>query len=302
MTNISVIILTGKEELHIRRCLEKLAPLEPRQVFVVESQNGDCTHDVAIETAKSLGWSVCDNKQGGANPPLIAHHSSLITCFNAWPGMYGPQFNWALDNLSITSKWVLRLDADEYLEPLAIPELVGHLASDEPGVDAYALPLVRVWLGYRLKHGVETKFLTRVFRHGVGRCEDRAMDEHVSVPGKTVVLNNGFVDDNLNGFDWWREKHIGYAKREALDGVNRFEKIPWGAMVDMDGKPLSAMDRTKVKYYHLPPYLRVILYWAKRYFLGKGFLDGVGGWRWNCWQGLWYRWQVDREISRLKAK
>ena len=30
MTNISVIILQKNEALHIKRCLEKLAPLEPR--------------------------------------------------------------------------------------------------------------------------------------------------------------------------------------------------------------------------------------------------------------------------------
>ena len=36
MTDISVIILTKDEKLHIRRCLERLAPLEPRQIFVVD--------------------------------------------------------------------------------------------------------------------------------------------------------------------------------------------------------------------------------------------------------------------------
>jgi len=51
MTDISVIILVGKEERHIGRCLERLAPLEPRQIFVVESQKGDATHEVAKKVA-----------------------------------------------------------------------------------------------------------------------------------------------------------------------------------------------------------------------------------------------------------
>lgn len=34
MTNLTVIILTGKEELHIRRCLERLRDLNPLQVKV----------------------------------------------------------------------------------------------------------------------------------------------------------------------------------------------------------------------------------------------------------------------------
>jgi len=42
--------------------------------------------------------------------------------------------------------------------------------------------------------------------------------------------------------------------------------------------------------------LRVLVYWAYRYFVRGGFLDGGAGWRWNFWQGLWYRWMVEREL------
>ena len=30
------------------------------------------------------------------------------------------------------------------------------------------------------------------------------------------------------------------------------------------------------------------------------FLDGYAGWMWHFWQGLWYRWLVDREIGRMR--
>lgn len=46
--------------------------------------------------------------------------------------------------------------------------------------------------------------------------------------------------------------------------------------------------------------LRALLYFCIRYFLKLGFLDGSAGWMWNFWQGLWYRWIVDREIGRMK--
>ncbi len=36
MTDIAVIILTKNEKLHIGRCLERIAALSPRQVFVVD--------------------------------------------------------------------------------------------------------------------------------------------------------------------------------------------------------------------------------------------------------------------------
>ena len=90
MTDIAVIILTKNEQLHIGRCLERLAPLEPRQIFVV-----DCfSTDDSDKTAAEMGATVVQRE---------------------WPGLQSVQFNWALDNLKIESKWILRLDADEYL-------------------------------------------------------------------------------------------------------------------------------------------------------------------------------------------
>ena len=47
-------------------------------------------------------------------------------------------------------------------------------------------------------------------------------------------------------------------------------------------------------------YLRAVAYFCLRYFLKLGFLDGLAGFRWHFWQGLWYRWIVDREIGRMK--
>jgi glycosyltransferase involved in cell wall biosynthesis len=53
-------------------------------------------------------------------------------------------------------------------------------------------------------------------------------------------------------------------------------------------------------YYKLPRYFRAVAYFCIRYFLKRGFLDGRAGWRWHFWQGLWYRWLVDREIGSAK--
>lgn len=41
MTDISVIVLIGQEKIHLQRCIEKLAALSPRQIFLVESQPDD---------------------------------------------------------------------------------------------------------------------------------------------------------------------------------------------------------------------------------------------------------------------
>ena len=268
MTNISVIILQKNEALHIKRCLERLAPLEPRQIFVV-----DCfSTDGSDKTAAKMGAAVVQRE---------------------WPGLYAKQFNWALDNLPIEGEWILRLDADEYLTPETIGRLRAAFRDGSlVGVDGLTLELKRKFMGGEIHYGTNGIRLLRIWRKGRGRLEDRAMDEHAIVEGVVVDFEGAFFDDNLNSFDWWQDKHRGYAKREAIDAVSLFN----------DSQRLanpSATDRKKIRYYKLPRYFRALLYFCVRYFLKGGFLDGRAGWRWHFWQGLWYRWIVDREIGRL---
>lgn len=269
MTDLAVIILVGEEKLHIRRCLGKLQPLEPRQIFVVESQPSDGTHEIAVEMG-------------------------AITAFNKWPGLYAKQFNWALDNLPIEAKWVLRMDADEYLTDDTIERLKSDLPNMTDDVSGLNIELKRKFRGGEIRHGTAGIRQARIFRFGIGRCEDRAMDEHIVVSkGRIIDYPGAFYDDSLMPFEEWKEKHRGYARREAQDAISLF------ANPERLAHP-SPNDLKKSKYYRLPPYLRAFAYFCIRYFLKFGFLDGVAGFRWHFWQGLWYRCLVDWEIGRLK--
>ena len=112
------------------------------------------------------------------------------------------------------------------------------------------------------------------------------MDERIVFDGEKLAVPVVFYDDNLNSLAWWREKHRGYAKREAQQAIASMKSGVW-------------TDLRKAKYYRLPPYFRAVAYFCIRYFLKFGFLDGLPGFRWHFWQGLWYRWLVDIEISHL---
>lgn len=271
MTDIAVIILVGREKLHIRRCIEKLQPLEPHHVFVVESQPSDGTHEIAVEMG-------------------------AVTVFNKWPGLYAKQFNWALDNLPIEAKWVLRMDADEYLTDDTIERLKSDLPNMPDDVSGLNIELKRKFRGGEIRHGTTGIRQARIFRYGIGRCEDRAMDEHIVVSqGRIIDYDGAFYDDSLMPFEEWKEKHRGYAKREAQDAIALF------ANPERLAHP-SATDLKKIKYYKLPPYFRAFAYFCIRYILKCGLLDGIAGWRWNFWQGLWYRWLVDREIGRMAKR
>ena len=260
MTNISVIILVGKEEPHIGRCLERLRDLNPLQVLVVESQKGDRTHEIAVEHGATCVW-------------------------HDWPGNQAEQFNWALDHVEIKGSWVLRLDADEYLYPETIEELK-KLVTDgglPPDVTSLSLSRARRIFGGDIRHGHHDIELVRVFKKGYGRSIAAEMDEHiVTSEGKNYKLKGKFVDDSLLPFAEWQEKHRNYAKREARMAIE------------------GRANKNKQLYYKLPPYFRAFAYFCIRYFLKLGFLDGLPGWRWHFWQGLWYRWIVDREIGRAR--
>lgn len=260
MTDIAVIILQKNERLHIKRCLEKLAPLEPRQIFVVDCYSTDGSDKIAAE----MGATVV---------------------YHEWPGNQAAQFNWALDNLPIESQWVLRLDADEYLYPETCEEVKKLVTAGglPPDVTSLSFPLSRHIFGGNIRHGNPMIELVRAFKFGYGRSSNAEMDEQIVVrEGRNYKLKGKFVDDSLLSLNAWKEKHRNYAKREARMAVT------------------GRANRNKRFYYKFPPYFRAFAYFCLRYFIKGGFLDGKAGWMWHFWQGLWYRCLVDSEIGRLR--
>ena len=85
---------------------------------------------------------------------------------------YGAQRNWGIDNLPITGRWQLHLDADEVMDD----ELVAAINAlpDEPPHAGYFVPRYVKFLGRVLRHGgMSPTWHLRLFRSGAGRCEDR---------------------------------------------------------------------------------------------------------------------------------
>ena len=270
MSNIAVIILTKDEKLHIGRCLDRLSPLSPRQVFVVDCFSTDGTQRIVEENDK-IGQT----------------HFIISVVEHEWPGLQSVQFNWALDNLPIEAKWILRLDADEYLTQESIEWLKTNLDGIEEKVSALEFTLERKFMGGEIRHGTNGIKMVRMFRRGRGRYAETLMDERIVFEGEKLSVPVVFYDDNLNSLGWWKEKHRGYAKREAQQAMESVKSGIW-------------TDPRKASYYKLPRYIRAIAYFCIRYFLKLGFLDGVAGFRWHFWQGLWYRWLVDIEIGKMK--
>lgn len=276
--DISVIILTKNEEIHIERCLENVK-LFAKDVFVVDCLSTDRT----VELAEGLGAKV------------VKH---------PWPGNHAAQFNWALDNLPIQTEWILRLDADEYLTEELIDEFREKIPTMPSGVSAVVLPLGRAFMGRVLKHGIVNGIkMIRLFRYGKVRYEERMMDEHFLIQeGVQTEFKNKFIDDNRCSLRVFVDKHNGYSAKEAvhlLDAEYHFLEVE-DSDNDNFSEGVRKKHQNKDRYAKQPLFWRSIAYFCYRYFVKLGFLDGKEGFLWDFLQGLWYRMLVDAKVFEVK--
>jgi len=133
------------------------------------------------------------------------------------------QFQWALDHCDVQTDWVLRIDADEYLEPGLASEIQETLPTLPGDVDGIYIKRKVVFMGRWIRYGgVYPLIVLRLWRTGKGRIEQRWMDEHSLLPSgtKTVIADGQLVDDNRKGITFWIDKHNKYASREMVELLN----------------------------------------------------------------------------------
>ncbi len=277
--DVTFIILTYNEEIHIRRCLENVSPIA-KDIVVIDCLSTDKTQEICREF---------DNVRVVEHP---------------WPGNQATQFNWALDNVEITTPWIFRLDADEYLTPELIEEMQVKLPKINPEVSAVVLPLCRAFQGRVLKHGIVKGIkMIRLFRTGKVKYEQRLMDEHLQVlEGETTEFQGKFVDDSLIGIRAFVAKHNSYSDREAallLDAEFGLTELPQSDNSSY-AEEVAAKRKQKEKYAKMPLFWRSIGYFCYRYFAKLGLLDGKEGFLWDFFQGLWYRMLVDAKVFEAR--
>ncbi len=268
---ITAIILTRDEEMHLARAIASLAFVQ--RVVVIDSGSRDRT----VEIAQAAGADVF---------------------YHAWVN-YSDQFQWALDNTGIDTPWTLRLDADEVIEPdlaAAIRAALPGLAGDVTGI---AFKRKHVFMGRWVRHGGRYPLvLLRLWRTGLGRIEARWMDEHIVVEGgRTITLDGGFADINLNDSLFFTDKHNRYATREAIDALIRKyglaeldQALEAGRQVGDAGAKRWIKERL---YNRLPFGVGPLAYFIWRFVFQLGFLDGREGRIYHVLQGFWYRFLVD---------
>lgn len=277
--SLAVIILTFNEERHIARALASVAGIAS-EVFVIDSFSTDRT----VELAQAHGATVIQH-------PFVN---------------YSKQFQWGLDNAPISANWIMRLDADEVIEPDLAARIRDELPSLPDQVVGINLKRKHIFLGRWIRHGGRYPLvLLRIWRRGQGRIEDRWMDEHIILSGgRTVTFDGGFTDHNLNDLSFFTDKHNKYATREAIDVINQRRHL-FRRDVDLtaeEGSRQAAITRwLKEKFYNRIPYqISAPAYFLYRYLFLLGFLDGKEGAVYHGLQGLWYRFLVGAKVEELE--
>ena len=273
MTDVTVVILTKNEEKNLRDCLESVRDFAKRTVIV------DCgSTDETVSIAREYGADVY---------------------FHPFEN-YSKQFNWALDNAGISTKWTYRLDADERLTP-ALKEELAMLAEkhSDDDVNGFSTEAWLVFLGRVLRHGAANKRRIVMFKTVVGRIEVRRMDEHtVLSSGRSVSCRERFIHEDFKDMTHWINKMNWYATREMQD----YFEFKEGKSADIENDSYVARTRKKKFgfYYRLPMFSRSRFLFVYYYIFKGGFLDGRPGYIFNYMYHRWYRSLVDTKIYEQK--
>lgn len=272
MCNLTAIIMTKNEADNIEKCIKSVKQVAKR-VVVVDSFSNDNTVDIA--------------KKNGAE---VFFHEFLN---------HSKQFNWAVENIHIETEWIMKIDADEELTSELITEIQNRLDQIPKDVNGIVLKRRIIFMGKWIKHGgVYPTYLLRIFRHQFGYSEMKEMDEHLTIMnGKTITLENDFLDYNNKKLSWWIDKHNWYSDKELKDyQINVLGKTK-KKIVGISSQQASTKRFIKnYGYYSMPLFIRAHLYYIYRYYFRLGFLDGKEGKIFHFLQAYWYRFLIDAKI------
>lgn len=268
MQDVTILILTKNEEKNLSLCLESVKGFAKRCV-VVDSGSTDRTKAIAIE----YGADFCEN-------PFVN---------------YATQFNWGLDNTNINTKWVVRLDADERFTPELCAELEHQMTQHEnDDVNGFVLEARLFFMDKELKHGGTRKKKLMVFKNGLGRIENRKMDEHtVLSEGRALDIKEKFLHYDFKDLTSYVKKLNWYATREMQDYMEgMFPKEGF----DASNKEIETVRNKKTKFYKAPMFWRCWAYFFYAYFVAGNWRNGKEGFIYSFLYHLYYRMLVDFKI------
>ena len=250
MLDLTIAIPVRNEEKNLPRCLSAIGKDLAKHVVVIDS----CSTDGTKEIAKKFEVEVINFK---------------------WDGKFPKKRNWYLRNYTPKTKWILFLDADEYLTEDFKRELRAALADDSK---------VGYWLSYsiyfmnkELQGGYPLKKLA-LFKVGAGEYErideekwshfDMEVHEHPILDGEVGLIKSKIDHQDFKGVSYYVDKHNEYANWEHARYLKSLEDTEASA---------NWTFKQRLKYRLMKKMLIGPAYFFGSYILLGGFRDGARG-------------------------
>ena len=246
--SIAVVMITLNEGHNLDGVLDNIQGWAD-EVFIVDSYSSDDTVDIALRRG-------------------------VHVVQRAFQG-FGDQWNFALEELPIASKWTMKLDPDERLSD----ELKAGIAAaiQEGGCDGCSL-IRRLWfMGKPLQ---VTQPLVRVWRTGRCAFSEVAVNEHPLIEGRVASIKGYLEHHDSPNLEHWLDKQNRYTTFEA-DISYRGTRL--AAEPKLSGTPLQRRMWLKRHFYMLP---------------GRYFLLFLYNW---IWLGAWKSGRAGFIWSRLRS-
>lgn len=248
--DLTIAIPVKNEEKNLPGCLLSIGKDLAQKIIIIDSGSTDNTKKIALD----YGAEVLDFK---------------------WNGLFPKKRNWFLQNHTPKTKWVLFLDADEYLTENFKKELAGKLKkNDKVG---YWLKYNIYFMSKKLKGGYPLKKLA-LFCVGAGEYEkieennwsrlDMEVHEHPLLKGPVGNFSSKIDHQDFRGVSHYVYKHSEYAAWE----VNRFLKVIQHPEI------ISAWTwKQRLKYQMMSSVLIGPVFFFGSFFVLGGFIDGSRG-------------------------
>jgi glycosyltransferase involved in cell wall biosynthesis len=242
LDRITPLILTYNEAPNISRALEHLH--WARDIVVVDSFSDDGTPEMA------------------ASFPQVRLFQRPFDC-------HRNQWEFGLRETSITTEWVLALDAD-YIVPSDLSTELQSLQPDD-ATDGYRASFVYCISGRRLHSGIYPP-VTVLYRRAAANYIQDGHTQRVSLAGRIEDLRSPMLHDDRKPLSRWFQSQAHYTKLEA-------QKLRATSAAE-----LPFVDRMRRWPLVVPP---LTLFYCL--FIRGGILDG--------WAGFYYAFQ--RTLAEL---
>jgi glycosyltransferase involved in cell wall biosynthesis len=250
MLDLTIAIPVKNEEKNLSDCLVAIGNDFAKKIVVVDSGSTDNTKQIAT----SFGAQVIDFK---------------------WDGKFPKKRNWLLRKHTPATKWILFLDADEYLTPEVKKEITQKLNVEEK--DGYWLNYTIYFMEKPLRWGYPLKKLA-LFKVGAGEYEkieekfwsglDMEVHEHPVINGSTGVIRSRIDHRDFRGMTHYITKHNDYSDWEA-------RRILQDIKSKKNNNNLTWKQKFKYKVIQSP--FAGVIYFIGSYIFMGGFLDGAKG-------------------------